>query len=129
MTPREKRFCAYYAAELSASRAAVLAGYAPRSARQIGSALLTKHDIQAEIDRLTEAEDRELIAQSNEVLRHLTSVMRDPTAKPSDRLRAAEGLAKARGLFRETREITVTEKPDRPRVQIYLPKLEEDEDE
>ena len=49
---RQKRFCEEYLIDLNATQAAIRAGYAKRSARQIASRLLTNDDIRAYIAEL-----------------------------------------------------------------------------
>src|SRR5574344_1439268 len=49
---RRERFCIEYLKDWNASAAAIRAGYSPDAARQIGSRLLTKDDIKAEIGRV-----------------------------------------------------------------------------
>lgn len=46
MTPRQQRFVEQYVVDLNATQAAIRAGYSPKTAKQIGSKLLTKIDIQ-----------------------------------------------------------------------------------
>jgi len=128
MTQRQKRFCAAYASTLNAAEAARRAGYSEATARQIGAELLTKPDIRAFCDRLIAEDDDRLIAEAREILRYLTKTMRDENAKQADRLRAAEGLAKFQGMFTERKEIKI-DTPNRPRVMVYLPEIEHDDDE
>ena len=52
ITNKQKQFCIEYLIDFNATKAAIRAGYSPRSARQIGSDLLTKHDIQQEMQRI-----------------------------------------------------------------------------
>ena len=124
MTAKQKRFCDEYLIDLNATKAAIRAGYSERTAQSIGTENLTKPLIQKYIsDRMTEKES-ELIATQDEVLRYLTSVLRDTTdsetivvegcgdgvsearkmrVKPSekDKLKAAELLGKRYALFTE----------------------------
>lgn len=76
LTAKQKRFCDEYLIDLNATQAAIRAGYSKRSARQIADRNMSKDDIREYIDaRLTEKES-ELIADQNEVMKYLTSVMR-----------------------------------------------------
>ena len=52
ITNKQKQFCIEYLIDFNATQAAIRTGYSPRSARQIGSDLLTKHDNQQEIQRI-----------------------------------------------------------------------------
>ena len=46
LTDKQIKFCEEYLVDLNATQAAIRAGYSERSARQIASDMLTKHDIQ-----------------------------------------------------------------------------------
>ena len=122
MTDKQKRFCDEYLIDLNATQAAIRAGYSEKSARAIANENLTKPYIKAYIDeRMAEKED-ELIADQNEVLKYLTSVLRGNTQSEivvvegtgdgcsearamqkapdeKERLKAAELLGKRYGLY------------------------------
>jgi hypothetical protein len=51
LTPQQKMFCKSRAKGKSATQAAIDAGYSPKTARQIGSKLLTKVDIQQGVEQ------------------------------------------------------------------------------
>lgn len=122
MTAKQRRFCDEYLIDLNATQAAIRAGYSKKAARTIAAENLTKPNIKAYIDERMAEKDAELIADQDEVLRYLTSVMRGQsestelvvegvgegrsearavTKEPSekDRLRAAELLGKRYGLY------------------------------
>lgn len=125
MTQRQRLFCENYARNPNGAKAAVLAGYSEKTARQIASELLTKLDIRAYIDELSREIDSELIADAREIQATWTEVLRDITASQRDRLKAGELLAKARGMFRL--EFEIETKREAEDVIIYLPELEPDE--
>ena len=76
MTARQKLFCDEYLVDLNATQAAIRAGYSEKTARVIGQENLLKPAIKEYIEkRLKEKEDA-LIANQNEVMKYLTSVMR-----------------------------------------------------
>ena len=124
MTDKQKRFCDEYLIDLNATQAAIRAGYSEKSARAIATENLSKPYIKAYIDeRMAEKED-ELIADQNEVLKYLTSVLRGNTQSEivvvegtgdgcsearamqkapdeKERLKAAELLGKRYGLYTE----------------------------
>lgn len=130
MTAKQKRFCDEYLVDLNATQAAIRAGYSEKNANNIASENLAKPNIKKYIsDRMAEKES-ELIATQDEVLRYLTSVLRDNTdsetivieglgegmskarktrIKPSekDKLKAAELLGKRYALFTEKVEQAV----------------------
>ncbi len=120
LTPRQRRFCDEYLIDLNATQAAIRAGYSEKTAKQIGQRLLTYVDLKNYIQERMAAKEKELIADSEEVLRYLTSVLRGKSeahvlardeigadkviAKPPDekeRLKAAELLGKAHMIFTE----------------------------
>lgn len=76
MTAKQKRFCDEYLIDLNATQAAIRAGYSKRTARQIGKENLTKLDIKEYIEKRMEEKEKALIADQNEVLEYLSSVMR-----------------------------------------------------
>lgn len=122
MTERQKRFADYYLQTGNASEAARRAGYSDKSARAIGQENLTKPDINAAIkERLDELES-ERIADTQEVLEHLTSVVRGEVTevvvtssgkkftvpvREMDRLRAAENLLKVFGAYKDKLNVEV----------------------
>ena len=77
LTPKQKAFADYYIELGNATQAAIQAGYSKKTARKIGNENLTKLDIKNYIDeRLNKIED-ERIADAAEVMKYLTSVMRN----------------------------------------------------
>lgn len=126
MTAKQQRFCDEYLIDLNATQAAIRAGYSKKTAYSIGIENLNKPELKKYIeDRMAEKESA-LIADQNEVLKYLTSVMRgesqssvlarnfegaeDVIEKPPDekeRLKAAELLGKRYGLYTEKVEQTV----------------------
>jgi len=127
MTEKQERFCEHYAQVGNAAEAARRAGYSVKSARSIGNELLTKHDIWEKIARMTDGKRKDRIADAAEIQAFWTSVMRDQNEKTADRLTASVSLAKCAGMFTiKAIELQQEEKPD---VVIYLPALEQDNDE
>lgn len=76
LNERQKRFCDEYLIDLNATQAAIRAGYSKKTAKQIGQENLTKPDLQRYIAERMKQKEAELIADQDEVLRYLTSVMR-----------------------------------------------------
>lgn len=120
LTAKQQRFCDEYLIDLNATQAAIRAGYSEKTAKQIGQRLLTKVDLKNYIQERMAAKEKALIADSDEVLRYLTSVLRGKSeahvlardeigaerivSKPPDekeRLKAAELLGKAHMIFTE----------------------------
>lgn len=121
---KQKRFCEEYLVDCNATQAAIRAGYSEKTARAIGQRLLTNVDIKKYIEQQLQKLKNEKIADAQEVLEYLTSVMRgeqkeqvalltgegvqdlvqkDVSAK--DRLKAAELIGKRYGLFTEKLEL------------------------
>lgn len=123
MTEKQRRFIDYYIQTGNASEAARKAGYSKRSDYSTGERLLRKADISAGIKaRLKELESQR-VAETQEVLEHLTAVLRGkveetivtPSGKKfilpvreSDRLRAAENLLKIFGAYKDKVDVKVS---------------------
>ena len=76
LTDKQKRFADEYLIDSNATQAAIRAGYSKKTARAIGNENLTKPDIQNYMkERLEEIESAK-IADVQEVMEYLTSVMR-----------------------------------------------------
>ena len=128
LTAKQQRFCDEYLIDLNATQAAIRAGYSEKNARNIASENLAKPNIREYIDARMAEKEKSLIADQDEVLRYLTSVLRgesqsteivvegigegcseartiqkEPSEK--DRLRAAELLGKRYGLYTDKMEV------------------------
>lgn len=130
LTARRMRFCDEYLIDLNATQAAIRAGYSQKTAQVISAELMADSRIKEFIaDRMAEKES-ELIADQNEVLKYLTSVMRGDTQSEivvvegtgdgcsearamqkapdeKERLKAAELLGKRYGLYTEKVETDI----------------------
>jgi phage terminase small subunit len=118
LTAKQQRFCDEYLIDLNATQAAIRAGYSERTANRIGAENMTKLVIKEYIAERMAEKEKDLIADQDEVLKYLTSVMRGKSnasvlardsagadrviQKPPDekeRLKAAELLGKRYGLY------------------------------
>ena len=118
MTPRQRKFCDEYLISGNATDAAIKAGYSPKTAKQTGSENLAKPDLKAYIETELEKLHLAKIADAEEVIKYLTSVMRgehteeipilcgdgcqELTQKEvgaKERLKAAELIGKRYGMF------------------------------
>lgn len=122
MTAKQRRFCDEYLIDLNATQAAIRAGYSEKTAYSIGNENLTKPELKKYIEQRMAEKESELIADQDEVLKYLTSVMRGHTQAEvvvvenigdymsqartmlkapdeKERLRAAELLGKRYGLY------------------------------
>lgn len=131
LTAKQQRFCDEYLIDLNATQAAIRAGYSKKSARQIADENLSKHYIREYIDARMAEKQSKLIADQDEVLQYLTSVLRgesksteivvegigdgmseartiqkEPSEK--DRLKAAELLGKRYGIYTDRVETEIT---------------------
>lgn len=118
MNARQKRFCDEYLIDCNAKQAAIRAGYSPKTAYSIGNENLNKPELKAYIAEQLEKIHSAKIADAEEVLKYLTSVMRgehteqvlkligegvqtvtDIDVSAKERLKAAELIGKRYGLF------------------------------
>ncbi len=130
MTAKMKLFCDEYLIDLNATQAAIRAGYSEKTARTIAAENLTKPDIQAYISQRMAEKEAALIADQDEVLKYLTTVLRGQSQSEvvvvegcgdgcseartmqkapdeKERLKAAELLGKRYGLYTEKVEADV----------------------
>ena len=101
LTQKQKRFCEEYIKTANASASAVAAGYSKKTAGAIGAENLKKPQITAYIKKRIDEQDTTLVADSNEILKFYTAVMRGEVkdqfgldSSLTDRLKAADSLAK-----------------------------------
>lgn len=126
MTERQRRFCEEYLIDGNASQAAIRAGYSKRSATVVSTTLMKNPQVQAYLKKLLDELHSAKVADAQEVLEYLTSIMRgeqreqtlqligdgmqDITAidvAAKDRLKAAELLGKRYGIFKENVGVTM----------------------
>lgn len=130
MTAKQQRFCDEYLIDLNATQAAIRAGYSEKNARVIAAQNLSKLNIQEYISERMAEKESKLIADQDEVLKYLTSVLRGETKSEvvvvegsgfgesnartmkkapdeKERLKAAELLGKRYGLYTEKVEQAV----------------------
>lgn len=126
LTERQRRFCEEYLIDGNASQAAIRAGYSKRSSTVVSTTLMKNPQVQAYLKELLEKLHSAKVADAQEVLEYLTSIMRgeqreqtlqlvgdgmqDITAidvAAKDRLKAAELLGKRYGIFKENVGVTM----------------------
>lgn len=99
LTAKQKRFCDEYLIDLNATQAAIRAGYSKRSARQIADKNMSKADIKAYIDARMAEKESQLIADQDEVLKYLTSVLRGESQSTEIVVEGVgEGCSEARAI-------------------------------
>ncbi len=140
LTEKQKRFCDEYLVDLNATQAAIRAGYSKKTANKASDWLNERSQekpsskynkaIKEYIDARMAEKEAELIADQDEVLKYLTSVLRgesqsteivvegtgdgcseartiEKNPSEKDRLKAAELLGKRYGLYTEKIETDV----------------------
>lgn len=124
MTPKQRKFCDEYLISGNATDAAIKAGYSPKTAKQTGSENLAKPDLKAYIETELEKLHSAKIADAEEVMKYLTSVMRgehteqvlklagdgiqtiaDIDVSAKERLKAAELIGKRYALFSDKMDL------------------------
>lgn len=124
LTQKQRRFADEYLVDCNGTKAAVRAGYSPKTANEQAAKLMANPKIHSYITEKLDEISSEKIADTQEIMEYLTAVMRGehkeqilrlngngvqvldymetPTAI---RLKAAEMLAKRYGLLKENFEI------------------------
>lgn len=124
MNAKQKRFCDEYLIDCNATQAAIRAGYSKKTANEQAARLLANVNIKSYIDEQLERIHNETIADAEEVMQYLTSVMRgehteqtlklvgegvqtiaeiDVAAK--ERLKAAELIGKRYGIWKDNVDV------------------------
>ena len=139
MSEKQKRFCDEYLISLNATQAAIKAGYTEKYAHTNANKLLQNTTIKEFIAERMAAKEKELIADQDEVLKYLTSVLRGQSQSEvvvvegqgdgysearniqkapdeKERLKAAELLGKRYGIFK-----------DKVQAEVVLPVFEGEE--
>ena len=120
LNARQKRFAAEYLIDMNATQAAIRAGYSAKTAYSQGQRLLNNVELKQVIEQGLEKVQGERVADAQEVMEYLTSVMRGESkahvlslcgdgfqeviTKPPDereRLKAAELLGKRYAMFND----------------------------
>lgn len=123
MTEKQKRFADEYLIDLNATQAAIRAGYSEKTANRIASENLSKLDIQEYIEEQLKQLHNSSMADAQEVIAYLTSVLRgkskssvvvgtpigvqeiSKTPDEKERLKAAELLGKYYALFTDRTQV------------------------
>lgn len=123
MTPKQQKFADAFIEIGNKTKAAIEAGYSPKTAYSIGNENMKKPEIKAYIEDGLEKMHSEKIADATEVMEYLSAVMRGietetvATAKglfdgvevsAKDRIKAAELIGKRHSLFTDKVEQTNT---------------------
>ncbi len=126
MTAKQKRFCNEYLIDCNATQAAIRAGYSAKTAYSVGQRMLKNVEVKKYIDEQFEKLKNDNIADTQEIMEYLTSVMRgeqkeqvplmyydkqileEKSASIKEILKAAELLGKRYSLFTEKMELETT---------------------
>lgn len=124
LTRKQRKFAEEYLVDCNGTKAAIRAGYSPKTANEQAAKLMSNPKIKSYITEKLNEMSSEKLADAQEVLEYLTSVMRgehteqtlqlvgdgvqtitDIDVSAKERLKAAELIGKRYGLFKETYEI------------------------
>lgn len=120
LTAKQKRFCDEYLIDCNATQAAIRAGYSKKTAGATGYENLKKPQIKEYIDEQLKRIENDNVADAQEVMEYLTTVMRGQSKssvlslcgdgfqevieKPPDekeKMKAAELIGKRYGMFKD----------------------------
>ena len=120
LTAKQKRFCDEYLIDCNATQAAIRAGYSKKTAGATGYENLRKPQIKEYIDEQLKKIENSNVADAQEVMEYLTTVMRGQSKssvlsmcgdgmqeiieKPPDekeKMKAAELIGKRYGMFKD----------------------------
>ncbi len=130
LTVKQQKFADEYIISGNATQSAIKAGYAKKAAYATGAENLKKPQIKKYIDQRLEQLKKESIAEQDELLQYLTSIVRgkqteqtlvgegmgeqsikDIEVSAKDRIKAAELLGKRYGMWVDKQQVEVTEVP------------------
>ena len=99
LTQRQKRFADAVLSGTKPDAAYRLAGYRDENALAASRRLLNAPTVQAYMEQVKSDTTDHTVADSREILRFLTAVLRGEVGSEKERMRAAELLGKRQGLF------------------------------
>lgn len=124
LTKKQRRFADEYLVDCNGTKAAIRAGYSPKTANEQAAKLMSNPKIKTYISEKLEELSSERLADAQEVLEYLTAVMRGQHTEEilrlngggvqvadhiqvsaRDRIRAAELIGKRYGLFKDNFEM------------------------
>ena len=111
LTPKQSRFIDEYMVDMNGAAAAVRCGYSPKTSRAIAHELLTKPDIQAELQARGAALARELEITREKVVRGLLDAyeMARADRQPGVMVSSMAAVAKLLGFYAvETKRLELT---------------------
>ena len=124
LTKKQRRFADEYLIDCNGTKAAIRAGYSPRTANEQAAKLMANKKIKDYISEKLEEISSERLAEAQEVLEYLTAVMRgqhreqtlqlvgdgvqtitDIDVSARERLKAAELIGKRYGMFKDNLDV------------------------
>lgn len=106
MNDRQEKFAREYAACGNATTAAEKAGYSPKTARTIGSRLLTNVDICKRIKELGKAGEKAAMLTIADKRRRLLEIVNNPDEKTDNILKAIDLDNKMEGVYTNKTELS-----------------------
>lgn len=131
MNQKQRQFAEYYAANPNATKAAIAAGYSPKTAYAQGNRLLKDAETLEYITQLQDAAKDKRIASIKDAKVFWSDVMNDPNEKMTNRLKASELLFKSAGAFAATIIQNSRAEDDEDEggdVIIYMPQMLSEEE-
>lgn len=124
LTKKQRRFADEYLIDCNGTKAAIRAGYSPKTANEQAAKLMANKKIKDYISEKLEEISSERLAEAQEVLEYLTSVMRGEHTEQilrldgngvqvidnikvsaRERLKAAELIGKRYGMFKDNLDV------------------------
>lgn len=124
LTKKQRRFADEYLIDCNGTKAAIRAGYSPRTANEQAAKLMANKKIKDYISEKLEEISSERLAEAQEVLEYLTAVMRgehteqtlqligegvqkiaDIDVSAKERIKAAELIGKRYGMFKDNLDV------------------------
>lgn len=124
LTKKQRRFADEYLIDCNGTKAAIRAGYSPKTANEQAAKLMANKKIKDYISEKLEEISSERLAEAQEVLEYLTSVMRGEHTEQilrldgngvqvidnikvsaRERLKAAELIGKRYGMFKDNFDV------------------------
>lgn len=99
LTSMQRKFIDAYITGMSATQAAIKAGYSRNSAGAQGENLLRNTKVKAELDRIEREAAKKAVITREEVIQGITRIATKDDTKDRDRLKAYELLAKILKMF------------------------------
>ena len=130
MTERQRRFADEYLIDLNCEAAAIRAGYSPKYARGNAHKLVAVGCIKEYIKKRMDEKEKALIADQDEVLKYLTSVLRGESKASVVVVESAGDMTQAREMQKspdEKERLTAAELLGK-RYGLYTEKVEADVD-